>query len=97
MPWIDSVWVEPYSPKEKKPMSKEKKPVTVIKYHELTWTYDVSLDAMKELIAKDLGVPVSEVSVEYVIGDIGPGDPMDRYPAPRGVTGVKVHHTHNGG
>ncbi len=90
MPWIDGVWVEPYSPKEKKPMS-------VIKNHELTWTYDVSLDAMKELIAKDLGVPVSEVSVEYVIGDIGPGDPMDRYPAPRGVTGVKVRHTHNGG
>jgi hypothetical protein len=55
--------------------------------------YDVSLDTMKQLIAADLGVPAEEINVTYVEGDVGPGDPMDRFPAPRGVVRIRVTHT----
>ena len=55
-----------------------------------TQTYEFTLDEMKKLIASDLGVNSSSINVEYKIGDVGPGDPMDRYPAPQGVVGVKV-------
>lgn len=56
-------------------------------------TYTIGLDTMRDLIAEDLKVPAEELVVEYVIGDTGPGDPMDRYPAPRGVVGIKVTRT----
>lgn len=52
--------------------------------------YEFTLDDMKALIASDLGVPASSVSVNYVEGDVGLGDPMDRYPAPRGIVGITV-------
>jgi hypothetical protein len=55
-----------------------------------TVRYEVSLDDIKEMIAYKLGVACSRVRVDYKIGDTGPGDPMDRYPAPRGVIGVTV-------
>lgn len=58
--------------------------------------FDVSLDTMKQLIANDLEVPVEEITVTYVEGDTGPGDPMDRFPAPRGIVGIKVTHTAKG-
>lgn len=52
--------------------------------------YEFTLDNMVQLIAADLNVRPEQVTVDYVIGDTGPGDPMDRYPAPRGVVGVRV-------
>jgi len=52
--------------------------------------YEFSLEDMKALIAADLNVNPNAVDVQYTIGDIGLGDPMDRYPAPRGVKGVRV-------
>ncbi len=55
--------------------------------------YTVSLDTMQQLIAQDLGVPPEEITVTYVEGDVGPGDPMDRFPAPRGVVSIRVTHT----
>ena len=55
--------------------------------------FEVSLDTMKQLIANDLEVPVDEITVTYVEGDVGPGDPMDRYPAPRGIVSIRVTHT----
>ena len=55
--------------------------------------FEVSLDTMKQLIANDLEVPVDEITVTYVEGDVGPGDPMDRYPAPRGIVKIRVTHT----
>ncbi len=66
--------------------------MSLIKQQSVTWTYDISLDTVRELIAKDLNVPADELTVNYVEGDVGPGDPMDRYPAPRGIVGVKVYH-----
>lgn len=58
--------------------------------------YNISLETMKNMIATDLGVPTEEMHVAYVIGDTGPGDPMDRFPAPRGVVGIKVTRTVKG-
>ena len=55
-----------------------------------TVRYDVSLEDIKEMIAKELIVDPSRIHVDYKIGATGPGDPMDRYPAPRGVVGVTV-------
>lgn len=52
--------------------------------------YEFSLDDMRLLIAADLGVDADLVSVTYVEGNTGPGDPMDRYPAPRGVVKIRV-------
>jgi hypothetical protein len=52
--------------------------------------YEFSLENMKQLIAADIGVSTSEVHVDYVMGDIGLGDPMDRYPTPQGVVSIKV-------
>lgn len=63
-----------------------------IKMSSAVFTYDVSLDVMKDLIAKDLNVPADDITVEYVIGDLGPCDPMDRFDPPRGVVGIKVRH-----
>lgn len=55
--------------------------------------YEIDLDTMKMLIAKDIGVPPHELTVEYVMGDIGPGDPMDRWDPPRGVVKIKITRT----
>ncbi len=55
--------------------------------------FDVSLETMAQLIANDLEVPVEEIAVTYVEGDVGPGDPMDRFPAPRGIVKIRVTHT----
>jgi hypothetical protein len=52
-------------------------------------TYEFGLDEMKALIASDLKVHVDRVSVEYVIQEVG-GDPMDRFPGHKQVTGVRV-------
>ena len=52
-------------------------------------TYDVSLNAVRDLIAKDLGVKVEAVSVRYVIEEVG-GDPMDRFPGHNEVTKLEV-------
>lgn len=52
--------------------------------------YEFTLDDMKALIASDLGVPASAIDVSYVEGDVGPSDPMDRFPTPRGIVSVSV-------
>ena len=67
--------------------------MSIIKQTTTVKNFDVSLDTMKELIAADLEVPSDEIIVTYVEGDVGPGDPMDRYPAPRGVVKIRVTHT----
>jgi hypothetical protein len=51
--------------------------------------YEFDLPSMKKLIAADLGVRLEQVSVEYVIQEVG-GDPMDRYPGRSAVTQVRV-------
>lgn len=66
--------------------------MSLIKKSQTNVTYTISTDAMRELIARDIGVPVDEITVEYVIGNLGPEDPMDRFDPPRGVVGIKVHH-----
>lgn len=63
-----------------------------IKLSSATFTYDVPLQAIRDLLAKDLNVPADELTVEYVIGDVGLVDLMDRYNPPRGVVGIKVQH-----
>lgn len=55
-----------------------------------TVVYEASLEDMQVIFAKELGVEVWRVNVQYVMGDTGPGDPMDRYPTPQGVTKIKV-------
>lgn len=52
--------------------------------------YEFSLADMVNLVAADLGVDAKNVTVSYVEGDVGPGDPMDRYPAPRGIVKIRV-------
>jgi hypothetical protein len=54
-----------------------------------TSTYEFSLDDLRALIAADLSVPTSSVTVEYVIQEVGQ-DPMDRYPGHKQVTKIKV-------
>jgi hypothetical protein len=52
-------------------------------------TYEFSLTEMRELIAADLVLPKSQIEVEYVIQEVG-GDPLDRFPGHKQVTGVRV-------
>lgn len=52
--------------------------------------YEFSLEDMAKLVAADLGVDANSVSVSYVEGDTGAGDPMDRFPAPRGIVKIRV-------
>lgn len=73
------------------PPRKEAK-MSLIKAHSAQYNYYISLDTMKEMIANNLGVPAEEITVQYVEGDTGPGDPMDRYPTPRGIVNIKVVH-----
>ena len=56
-------------------------------------SYEFSPDDIKLLIAKDLDVPVEKINVEFVIQEVG-GDPMDRYPGVKKVTGIRVSVTH---
>jgi len=51
--------------------------------------YEFGLPDMVKLIATDLGVSPSMISVEYMIQEVG-GDPMDRFPGHKQVTGVRV-------
>ena len=54
-----------------------------------TTTYQFVPDDIKNLIAADLGVSPSKVSVYYKIGDLDDrGDPY--YSGPRGVVGIEV-------
>ena len=52
-------------------------------------TYEFNLDAIKNMIASDLGVEVEKITVSYVIQQIGT-DPMDRYPGKHQVTKIRV-------
>lgn len=52
-------------------------------------TYEFSLEQINLLVALDLGVASEQVSVEYVIQEVG-GDPMDRYPGTKQVTKIRV-------
>lgn len=67
--------------------------MSIIKQTSSVFTFDISIDSMKSLIAKDLGVSQESIRVEYIIGDLGPGDPMDRFDPPRGVVGIRVYQT----
>lgn len=58
-----------------------------------TATYDISLDTMKEMIAADLGVPASEIQVEYLQQNNDDLDVYDRHHKPKGIIGVKVTHS----
>lgn len=51
--------------------------------------YEFSLEDVKHLICTDLNVSPNSVTVEYVIQEVG-GDPMDRFPGHKQVTGVRV-------
>lgn len=55
-------------------------------------TYAIDTSTITRLIAHDLGIPAKQLTVEYIIGDLGPSDPMDRFDPPRGVVGIKVTH-----
>ncbi len=55
-----------------------------------TMTYEFTLDNVRTMIAENLLVPPEKIKVEYVMGDIGLGDPLDRCPAPRGVVKIRV-------
>lgn len=54
-----------------------------------TTVYEVSLEDMRKLVAADLGVPESRITVDYVIEEVG-GDPMDRFPGYKQVTKVRI-------
>jgi hypothetical protein len=56
-----------------------------------TVEYKITLEQIKELIAKDLGVPVEQIRVDYKLEDTS-DDRMGGYPS-YGVTGVNVTHT----
>lgn len=52
-------------------------------------TYEFSLVDIKQLICTDLNVSANSVTVDYIIQEVG-GDPMDRFPGHKQVTGVRV-------
>jgi len=54
-----------------------------------TTEYSFSPAEIKKLIAKDLEVGESKISVQYVIREVG-GDAMDRYPGTPTVTSINV-------
>lgn len=54
-----------------------------------TTTYEVSPDAIKQLIAADLNVKVEQLNVHFVIEEVG-GDPMDRFRGTDTVTKIRV-------
>lgn len=54
-----------------------------------TISYSFSPGEIKKLIAKDLGVDESKVTVRYVIEEVD-GDPMDRYPGIDTVVSIEV-------
>ena len=54
-------------------------------------TYEFQLDAIKELIAKDMNVSTDELKVEYVMTDTA-DDRFERTPNYK-VTKIKVTHT----
>ena len=54
------------------------------------WNLDPLVVA--ELIAADLKLPPEEISVRFVIQEVG-GDPMDHFPGTDEVTGIVVTHT----
>lgn len=51
--------------------------------------YQLTLDEVTKLIADNLDVDVKNVSVEFVIEEVG-GDPLDRYPGTDTVTKLIV-------
>ena len=51
--------------------------------------YSYRLNEIKRLIAKDLEVEDSSISVNYVIREVN-CDPMDRYPGTLEVVSIKV-------
>jgi hypothetical protein len=53
-------------------------------------SYEFTPDDIKLMIAENLEVSPEKVRVEYVQGDIGRGDPLDRYPAPTGIVKIRV-------
>lgn len=57
-----------------------------------TVTYEIKPEDIKRLIAQDLEVPESEISVDFVIQEVG-GDPMDRFPGVKTVTKIRITHT----
>jgi hypothetical protein len=52
-------------------------------------TYEVSLEDVTSMITREINA-TGVVRVEYVMGDTGPGDPMDHYQAPQGVLKLKI-------
>jgi len=56
-----------------------------------TVEYKITLDQMKEIIAKDLGVPVEQIRVDYKLQDTS-DDRFGMSPS-YNVTGVNVTHT----
>ena len=51
--------------------------------------YEFDPAMLKKLIAKDLVVPEDQVTVDYVISEVG-GDPLDRFPGRPAVTSIHV-------
>ncbi len=55
-----------------------------------TVSYEFTPDDIKLMIAENLEISPEKVRVEYVQGDIGLGDSLDRYPAPTGIVKIRV-------
>lgn len=51
--------------------------------------YEISLDAMKDMIADKLEVHPANINIRYVIEEVG-ADPMDQYPGSDEVTKIAV-------
>ncbi len=54
-----------------------------------TTTYEISLDGMKNIIARYLGIHPEKITIKYKIEEVG-GDPMDRFPGIDEVTKIIV-------
>lgn len=52
-------------------------------------SYEVSLEEMKRVLANELGCTINQLSVEYVIREVG-ADPMDRFPGRNEVVMVRL-------
>lgn len=59
---------------------------------DITTIYSLKPKQIKELIATDLGVPIDEIEIDFIIEEVG-GDFMDRYPGHNEVTKISVKHT----
>lgn len=65
---------------------------SIIKQTSTINRFEIVPDTLKKLIAQDLGLDESSITIQFCIEEVG-GDPLDRYPGTNTVTKIVVTET----